>query len=587
MEIQQFLNEFLGEAVEPQEEEVVSYEFQESFLVKEAIEQRKDLKVYLESLEKDLFKVEEDLVQDYISKVPNLKQLESKIKECDSFLESMGSMFLGFEQSLQKVTDEIQKLNQRNLFLSRHLLDLSQAERELSHTLDGMVLSPQMIKLLVEGDVNEEYMKQVCFLDQKMKYVKSNKNAQIKAFKDIGPELEKLRNKCSEKIRDFFIDKIKHLILKQNSVNLHMIQSMFLKYKSLYSFLMQWNSEVGAETRQHYVNAVSKYYHHVFQGYLTKISKLVHPMEKIQDWFKSKSDLKLNSRLLDVMDINAPVVLMHSRNGKENSEQIFRSIFRMILDTSSSEFLFCSDFFLNQSKNLGPASVISSAVVQQVLEPCFLMALDYMDDLEFDYFGLQMSWMVHKQHVQVLKFRKIELMFLNNYLDQLQSKIHLRIKQTINELKKQKITHSWLQRYVELVHFLYSFEFEPSHNDLRNYVEEQERKNLNSIFFLQQQIKCDENIFWGNKLQHRIMDYVEELMVDFDFLINFVQNAEISNSKTDYEQIQMKLSNKEELLKNIKSKIQAKYSDKLAKLIFLKSEDYLKMFQMRFEALIN
>lgn len=64
-----------------------------------------------------------------------------------------------------------------------------------SELLDGIVISPDIIRKICEGEINEFFIHHLQELNAKMAYVVANEDKQVKAFKNIGPELERLRIK--------------------------------------------------------------------------------------------------------------------------------------------------------------------------------------------------------------------------------------------------------------------------------------------------------------------------------------------------------------------------------------------------------
>ena len=106
-----------------------------------------------------------------------------------------------------------------------------------------------------------------------MRFVKANQNKPIKALRNVGPELEKLRLKAAATIRDFFIERINALLVPNTNVQI-MQQSVFLKYKELHQFVIERHHDAATEIRQTYVNALKWYFHNHFERYSKGLSKL-------------------------------------------------------------------------------------------------------------------------------------------------------------------------------------------------------------------------------------------------------------------------------------------------------------------------
>lgn len=132
--------------------------------------------------------------------------------------------------------------------------------------------SPHFRKI-TEGDVDEVWLQYLLGINKQMRFVKSNQNKPIKAFRNMGPELEKLRLKAASTIRDFFISRIHSLCVPNTNIQI-MQQSVFLKYKELHMFVMERHQDVAAEIRQTYINSLRWYFHNHFDRYAKGLAKL-------------------------------------------------------------------------------------------------------------------------------------------------------------------------------------------------------------------------------------------------------------------------------------------------------------------------
>ncbi|KAJ3372895.1 hypothetical protein GGF31_001432 [Allomyces arbusculus] len=265
--------------------------------LKEVLDKGADLKDYSTKLQLQLSQVEEELVRDYIAKVPELIDLEKKIDACESFLAKMATLLGGFQRDLGQVSQEIAVLQQRSSALGVQHANRAALQGKLSAVLDGTVISPDLIHKVVEAEVNELYLPVIDELNTKMVFVKDNKDSHIRAFKDAGPELERLRNKAAEKIREFFLDKFK--ALRQANTNIQMIQAnVLLRFKPLNVFLANWHPEVAQEVRQHYVNLVARYFQAQFERYLKGMAKVLHPVADRTDVIAAEEARDLGSSVM-------------------------------------------------------------------------------------------------------------------------------------------------------------------------------------------------------------------------------------------------------------------------------------------------
>ena len=68
-------------------------------------------------------------------------------------------------------------------------------EKLLAPILEDVALSPAVIQVVAESDVNENWVKSLQEADKKIKALDRRKAQNIKAAEDVKPELEKLTNR--------------------------------------------------------------------------------------------------------------------------------------------------------------------------------------------------------------------------------------------------------------------------------------------------------------------------------------------------------------------------------------------------------
>ncbi|KAI9218867.1 Sac2 family-domain-containing protein [Blastocladiella britannica] len=453
-------------------------DFAEGSTVRTALEQGLDLKEHAGELLTQINLVEAELVADYVAKVPELVALESNISVCEGFLDSMTRLLESFQRDLGSVSTEIAALQFKSQQLALRHRNRASFQSKLGEVLDGTVLSPDLIAKLVDGEIDEAYQECVQQLDTKMSFVKRNKALHIRAFKDVGPELERLRNKVADKARDFFLDKIRQL--RQANTNLQMHQAnVLLRNKPVHDFILQWHPEVAQEVRGHYVHVVSRFHHALFEKYVKSVSRLVAPfpdrgvyigsaeesregiLGSTMAFFKapltaslgggsgsgaggssgangsrsstssassSSSPLyTIGDRIRVLRDTDAPVVMGHiaEESGQKFSlEVVVRSLVRLLADTASTEYGFNTVFFHNRRPRLGPPTVIAQAVFVQVFDATLKtigIAFTSWMASNFDLLGLALSAKIVEQHAQMLATRGVTISSLAHFMGSLRT----------------------------------------------------------------------------------------------------------------------------------------------------------------------
>ncbi|CAI0400895.1 unnamed protein product [Linum tenue] len=187
----------------------------------------------------------------------------------------------------------------------------------------------------------------------------------LSGFQDVQPELEKLRQKAVSKVFDFIIQKLQ--ALRKPKTNIQILQqSVLLKYKYVISFLKEHGKEVYTEVRTAYIDTMNKVLSACFRAYIQALEKLqfdiatssdligvetgsIGLFSRVREPLKNRSAVfALGDRINILKDIEQPTLIPHiaeASSQKYPYEVIFGSLHRLLLDTATSEYLFCDNFF--------------------------------------------------------------------------------------------------------------------------------------------------------------------------------------------------------------------------------------------------
>ena len=395
---------------------------------------------FARSIERQLADKEEEHISEYIHNGTALVDLYQHIQSCDSILGSMEDLLSGFQSDLGQLSTEIQSLQSQSLTLSHRLKHRLAVRQQLGEALEGLALSPDIIRIISNGEVNDEFMEALLQLNAKMTYVKLNVGKQFRAFKDIGPEMERLRLKATEKIRAFLLDKLKQLLVP--NANVAVVQlSVLSKYKPLYHFLIQRHLEAATEIRLTYTHILSGYYHGKFAKYANRMQKLQSVIADKLDLIglddsakkglfggnkmmvKDKTNVFTLGERIDILNaIDAPVILPHVAEEQQLKfpfEAIFRSMTRTFMDNASSEFVFDLEFFYapRSKKSENPTAVATDAF-NEVFGKTLKMILESVKayaESSFDAVGVLLCIRINQQHQLIMQKRRIPCLdaFLN------------------------------------------------------------------------------------------------------------------------------------------------------------------------------
>ncbi|CAN1811379.1 Vacuolar protein sorting-associated protein 52 A [Linum perenne] len=259
----------------------------------------------------------------------------------------------------------------------------------------------------------------------------------LSGFQDVQPELDKLRQKAVSKVFDFIVQKLQ--ALRKPKTNIQILQqSVLLKYKYAISFLKEHGREVYAEVRSAYIDTMNKVLSAHFRAYILALEKLQLDIATSSDligvetrsmglFSMTREPLKnrsavfaLGDRINILKEIEQPALIPHiaeASSQKHPYEVLFRSLHKLLMDTATSEYLFCDNFFGEQSMFneifSGPLAVIDEHF-NSVLPN------------SYDAIGLMLMIRIIHQHQLIMSRRRIPC--LDSYLDKVNIALWPRFK---------------------------------------------------------------------------------------------------------------------------------------------------------------
>ncbi|KAI9468278.1 MAG: Sac2 family-domain-containing protein [Benjaminiella poitrasii] len=403
--------------------------FEEDEIVSQALKNEMDLREYAKQISEEKISAQRDLENNYIEHIQLFVDLHTEIQSCDEILGHMEELLNVFQSDLGNISGEIENLQEQSTFMSVKLKNRKAVESRLGKALQGMVIPPYVIKKITEGEVDEVWLEYLIMINKQMRFVKANQHRPIKALRNVGPELEKLRLKAASTLRDFFISRIQLLGVPNANIQI-MQQSVFLKYKELHFFLLERNHDAAREVRQAYMNSLRWYFQNHFERYSRGLQKLQTISADKSDLIgvdennrkgglfgSSKSVLKEKTNIFALGDRSdtlrmqdSGVILIHVAEAKDQKyqfEQIFRSFNLALIDNASSEYLFIYEFF---SRDVKTAADTAKFIFQFIFEPTEKVGLNFTKayvENSFDAVGLLLCIRINTQLALELQRRKV------------------------------------------------------------------------------------------------------------------------------------------------------------------------------------
>ncbi|CAI0393999.1 unnamed protein product [Linum tenue] len=419
------------------------------------------LREYTKGVENNLRQVELDSIQDYIKESDNLVSLHEQIRDCDSILSQMETLLSGFQTEIGSIGSDIKILQEKSMDMGLRLKNRKVAESKLEKFVEDIIVPPRMVDVIIDGEVNDEYLRTLEMLSKKLIFVESDSLIKTsKALKDVQPELDKLRQKAVSKVFDFIVQKLQ--ALRKPKTNIQILQqSVLSKYKYVISFLKEHGKEVYTEVRAAYIDTMNKVLSACFRAYIQALEKLQLDIATSSDligvetrstglFSRAREPLKNRSAVFAVGDrisilkeIEQPALIPHiaeASSQKYPYEVLFRSLHKLLLDTATSEYdgitfryLFLLIFPCWQCMDFDFLLVVQHNATVDFVSLDFLGPLAAIDEHfnsilpnSYDAMGLMLMIRIIHQHQLTMSRRRIPC--LDSYLDKVNIALWPRFK---------------------------------------------------------------------------------------------------------------------------------------------------------------
>ncbi|XP_076919654.1 vacuolar protein sorting-associated protein 52 A-like isoform X1 [Bidens hawaiensis] len=415
------------------------------------------LREYTKGVENNLRQVELDSIQEYITESDNLVSLHDQIRDCDIILSQMETLLGGFQVEIGSISSDIKILQEKSLDMGLKLKNRKVAESKLAKFVEEIIVPPRMIDIIVDGEVNDEYLRTLEILSKKLKFVEVDPMVKTSnALKDVQPELERLRQKAISKVFEFMIQKL--YALRKPKTNIQILQqSILLKYKYAISFLKEHGKEIYNEVRAAYTDTMNKVLSAHFRAYIQALEKLQLDIAGPTDligvdtrstslFLRGREPLKnrsaifaLGDRINILKEIDEPSLIPHiaeASSKKYPYEVLFRSLHKLLMDTATSEYVFCGDFFGEET------------VFYEIFSGPFAVMDEHFGTVlpnSFDAIGIMLMIRITHQHQLIMSRRRIPC--LDSYLDKVNISLWPRFKMVfdmhINSLRNANVKSLW------------------------------------------------------------------------------------------------------------------------------------------------
>ncbi|KAJ2051584.1 Vacuolar protein sorting-associated protein 52 [Coemansia sp. S16] len=415
-------------------------------LIKSVLTKGVDLRQYSRQIEQELNDLEDEQLASYEEHEGALLELDSEIRSCDEVLENMERLLVNFKSSLGAINNDIQSLQNDSLSMSVKLKNRVVAEKQLDKIIQGVVVPPDAVRLICNGEVNERYLECLVEVNKRIAYMRvhSKQHKRLRAFQEIQPELDRLCFRASSKLREFLLDKIN--VLRSLNSNAHVLQSsIFLKYRFFNHFLIERHPEAAVEVRDNYIHIMRQYYLDHFETYQRGLMKLERVVADKTDVIGMEESNKLSlfgaakpvardkanvfnlgarasSALIESEDSSPRAIVLSiasDANEKYTFEALFRSYSLALVDNATTEYEFIMQFFVSpKARQRITGSDMARMVFSHIFDPSMRVGEQFLKaylETTYDALGVLLCVRIMSQLASELQRRQVPV--LDSYVN--------------------------------------------------------------------------------------------------------------------------------------------------------------------------
>lgn len=316
-------------------------------------------------------------------------------------MKSVETYLNSFQSDLAAVSAEIETLQHRSATLNTKLESRKDVEALLGPEVDALSVAPSVVRRINEGPIDDAWVKALEDLERRSKAIeaKAKTNPDSKGVSDLRPLVKNLKDRATERVRDYVVSQIK--ALRAPGVNAQLLQqNAFLRYKDAFAFLSRHQTQLGEEISHAYINTMRWYYLHHFTRYKGSLDRMkLHVIDKSESLANEDNtkrggimggaklattphDAFYLGRRMDILKGNSTHALSSqvAEEGKSAHyiEVPFRAFNLALVDNASAEYSFLTEFFTKQSFHVvnrkfteifEPTLALGQTLTKQLVDP--------------------------------------------------------------------------------------------------------------------------------------------------------------------------------------------------------------------------
>ncbi|EGC32135.1 hypothetical protein DICPUDRAFT_57270 [Dictyostelium purpureum] len=364
------IDDFEKKLLEYSEKEQVVQDFNKNNI--DLIQYSKQVGESLEKCDKEMNALYQDILPDYVNERENFHLMYKAITESKSLLVGFETMLNGFQNELTSISKEMRTLQELSINENLKCTNRKKVVEKLHKIIDEVSISDDLITLLTQGEVNDQYLQYLSIFSKKIGYIQTQKSEGVFATGEVEEVILKLLQVVLDKIFKFFNNQFNQI---KDISTLQTKQQEMTLYRQAFIFLYKHTRRVAKQLFDQYKEIAAGIYSNYYRSYITFLEKLqIEPTtrndligmheSKTKGFFNSKSNkLKIKTSIYTVEtryqilnELEYPPLKPQSIGSESSAsstqikysyEVIFRSLLFFIIDLVSYENMFLKDYFLS------------------------------------------------------------------------------------------------------------------------------------------------------------------------------------------------------------------------------------------------
>ncbi|ETW41020.1 hypothetical protein PFNF135_04655 [Plasmodium falciparum NF135/5.C10] len=231
------------------------------------------MKTILKSIDNKLYKYTNEVLEYFDGQDKETLNTNYQINNCIEAHAYIDNILITNQHDIQYICKDINNIEKLTQSINNKLTNRKIILELLNTYIKIIIITPQLIRNIIYGDINQEFIKNIHILTNKIENCKHCLYDIYPSIKYSYIELEKLKKKSVDRIYFFFLEKINNI--KNKNTDIYIIQQNLLTFFELNTFLFNNNRHVYNYLLKEYIHVMNKKYFHLFKNYITNMQKKI------------------------------------------------------------------------------------------------------------------------------------------------------------------------------------------------------------------------------------------------------------------------------------------------------------------------